>query len=170
MARSVAYFPDGTIHVVVDPGVGVNVNPLLSNLRVPSSSSPIMGYSPQQQTGICYLDVVAEECLAEVPWSDLRQPLSELYLGHVEVARGGVGELVQLPLGYGGDERLNDAMEVVLKKQNSEGKWILEKTPAGRMQVDLEKRRGPSKWVTLKALRALKRIHKSKAYGIIREA
>lgn len=60
-------------------------------------------------------------------------------------------------LGCGDDERVDDALEVLLEKQKGEGKWILENAPTGRMQTDLEKRVQPSKWVTLKALKVIKK-------------
>jgi len=71
------------------------------------------------------------------------------------------GLLVVTKLGYARDERIEDALEVLLKKQNSEGKWILESTPSGRMQTDLEKRGKPSKWLTLNALRVIKTVHRA---------
>jgi len=61
-------------------------------------------------------------------------------------------------LGYGGDDRIKDALGVVLGKQRGDGKWVLESTPSGRMQVDLETKGEPSKWVTLKALKVMKRL------------
>ena len=54
------------------------------------------------------------------------------------------------------DERMQDAIELVLSKQNQNGKWILEKTFNGRVQVNIEKKGKESKWITLNALRALK--------------
>ncbi len=54
-------------------------------------------------------------------------------------------------LGYQ-DERMEDALMVLRGKQTSEGKWILESTPYGRMQANLEKKGQPSKWLTLHAL------------------
>ena len=53
------------------------------------------------------------------------------------------------------DERMGDALTVLREKQTAEGKWILESTPYGRMQANLEKKGQPSKWVTLKALEVL---------------
>jgi len=61
-------------------------------------------------------------------------------------------------LGYVKDERLNDAVEVLLQKRQSNGTWILESTPTGRMQVNIEVKGKPSKWITLIALRVLKRL------------
>ncbi len=61
-------------------------------------------------------------------------------------------------LGYK-DERMQEAIDTVLKKQNAEGKWKLEATFANRMQVNLERKGQPSKWVTLYACRVLKRFY-----------
>jgi hypothetical protein len=59
-------------------------------------------------------------------------------------------------LGYR-DERMEDALAVLREKQTPEGKWMLESTPYGRMQANLEKKGQPSKWITLKALWVLER-------------
>ena len=59
-------------------------------------------------------------------------------------------------LGYR-DERMEDALAVLREKQTPEGKWVLESTPYGRMQANLEKKGQPSKWMTLKALWVLER-------------
>jgi hypothetical protein len=61
-------------------------------------------------------------------------------------------------LGYVGDERMNDAIDVLLQKRQKDGTWILESSPAGRMQTKLESVGKSSKWVTLVALRILKRL------------
>jgi hypothetical protein len=57
-------------------------------------------------------------------------------------------------LGYR-DPRMEEAVELVLTKQNDQGQWMLENTFNGRVQVNIEKKGKPSKWVTLNALRAL---------------
>ncbi len=57
-------------------------------------------------------------------------------------------------LGYR-EERMDDAVAVLQEKRSPEGTWILESTPYGRMQANLEKKGRPSKWVTLKALQVL---------------
>jgi hypothetical protein len=59
-------------------------------------------------------------------------------------------------LGYR-DPRMQDAAEFILSKQDDRGRWKLENTYNGRFQVDIEKQGAPSKWVTLIALRSLKR-------------
>jgi hypothetical protein len=61
-------------------------------------------------------------------------------------------------LGYVNDERLSDAVEVLFKKRQRGGTWILESAPSGRMHVNIEVKGKPSKWITLMALRVLKRL------------
>jgi len=61
-------------------------------------------------------------------------------------------------LGCVKDERLNDAVEVLLQKRQSNGAWVLESAPIGRMQTNIEAKGKPSKWITLIALRVLKRL------------
>ena len=58
------------------------------------------------------------------------------------------------------DERMNDALEII-KSKKIEGKWILEKTPNGRMHANIEKKGGESKWITLHALKVLKRLEET---------
>jgi hypothetical protein len=55
------------------------------------------------------------------------------------------------------DPRMQDAVDLVLSKQNDRGRWNLEMTYNGRFQVNIEQKGKPSKWVTLNALRVLKR-------------
>jgi hypothetical protein len=69
------------------------------------------------------------------------------------------GLSVVTKLGYTRDERLNEALEILVQKQNAEEKWNLEYTPSGRMHSDLERKGEPSKWITLLALKVLKRIY-----------
>lgn len=61
-------------------------------------------------------------------------------------------------LGYADDERLSDAIQVLLSKRRKDGTWVLESTPVGRMQANIEAKGKPSKWVTLISLRILKRL------------
>lgn len=58
--------------------------------------------------------------------------------------------------GYGGDPRAEAARQLVLSKQDEQGRWTLENTLNGKMWADIEVKRRPSKWVTWRALRALK--------------
>jgi hypothetical protein len=57
------------------------------------------------------------------------------------------------------DERMKEAIGVVLSRQDESGKWKLADTFNGRFQVDIEVKGQPSKWVTLNALRVLKRYY-----------
>jgi len=59
-------------------------------------------------------------------------------------------------LGQAQDPRLAHALELVLSKQDNQGRWALEYSYNGKTWVDIEIRGQPSKWVTLRALRVLK--------------
>jgi hypothetical protein len=61
-------------------------------------------------------------------------------------------------LGYR-DERMQEAIDRVLLKQDKRGRWKLESTFNGRFVADIEEKGKPSKWVTLNALRVLKRYY-----------
>ena len=64
---------------------------------------------------------------------------------------------VLVELGYGGDPRLANALQLILSKQDAQGRWKLENTLNGKMWADIEKKGKASKWVTLRPLRVLKR-------------
>jgi hypothetical protein len=66
-----------------------------------------------------------------------------------------LGILTQL--GYK-DERMQEAIDILISKQDDQGRWNLENSFNGRFQVDIEQKGKPSKWVTLNALRVLKRF------------
>jgi hypothetical protein len=71
---------------------------------------------------------------------------------------------VLVDLGYGKDRRLAGALRLILSKQDGQGRWKLEHSLNGRMWVDIESRGRPSKWITLRALRVLKRAGKILVY------
>ena len=58
--------------------------------------------------------------------------------------------------GCGGDPRLGQAVDLVLSKQDKDGRWKMEYGYHGKMWADVEKKGQPSKWVTLRALRVVK--------------
>lgn len=60
-------------------------------------------------------------------------------------------------LGYGRDPRLAHALQFILSKQDEQGRWLMERSLNGKMLVDIEEKGKASKWVTLRALRTLKR-------------
>lgn len=59
-------------------------------------------------------------------------------------------------LDFGRDPRLAHARQVILEKQDDQGRWPLEYDYAGKTWVNYGKKDQPNKWVTLRALRALK--------------
>ncbi len=61
-------------------------------------------------------------------------------------------------LGFVKDDRLTDAVKAILQKRRKNGTWVLENSPVGRLQANIESRGESSRWVTLIALRALKRL------------
>ena len=84
-------------------------------------------------------------------WFQLGYPM-----GYVTDVLLNLQALVQV--GYGNDPRLRSAVDVVLSKVDGQGRWSLEHHYNGKMWVDVEARGTPSKWVTLRALRVLKRV------------
>jgi hypothetical protein len=65
------------------------------------------------------------------------------------------------------DERLVDATKVLVQKRRSDGTWLLDSSPVGRMQANIEPVGKPSKWITLNALRVLKRLHETRNEKLI---
>ncbi len=73
-----------------------------------------------------------------------------------------VTDLLQLvealvALGFGHDPRLSHALALILEKQDSQGRWALEYDYTGKTWMDFGEKKQPNKWVTLRALRVLKR-------------
>lgn len=60
-------------------------------------------------------------------------------------------------LGSGADPRLVPALRIIREKQDADGRWALEYDYAGKTWVDFGPKKQPSPWVTLRALRMLKR-------------
>jgi len=54
------------------------------------------------------------------------------------------------------DSRMDDAIQVLLKKRRSDGIWPLQAKHPGQVHFDMEKTGKPSRWNTLRALRVLK--------------
>ena len=61
-------------------------------------------------------------------------------------------------LGLGSDRVLSRAIDLLLSKQDEQGRWIMEYTYNGKSWAYVERMGEPSKWVTLRALRVLKRV------------
>ena len=58
------------------------------------------------------------------------------------------------------DFRMNEAIEIIQKKQTPEGKWKLSAPYSGKMHFVMEQAGKPSRWNTLRALRVLKYAEK----------
>jgi hypothetical protein len=66
-------------------------------------------------------------------------------------------------LGYGADPRLANTFDIIRSKQDENGRWALEFTDrTHKMWVKYGVLGEPNKWVTLRALRVLKRASKGK--------
>ncbi len=61
-------------------------------------------------------------------------------------------------LGYASDSRIDDALGVLLDKRNDSGQWFMECSYSGRIHGTIELKDRPSKWITLCALKVLKRV------------
>jgi len=54
------------------------------------------------------------------------------------------------------DSRMDDAIQVLLKKRRSDDTWPLQAKHPGKVHFDMEKTGSPSRWNTLRALRVLR--------------
>ncbi|MBN1785472.1 MAG: nitrogen fixation protein NifH, partial [Candidatus Methanofastidiosa archaeon] len=54
------------------------------------------------------------------------------------------------------DPRMQDAIDLIISKQDADGRWLLESTFNGKFQINIERKGKPSKFVTINALRVLK--------------
>ncbi len=60
--------------------------------------------------------------------------------------------------GHGADPRLEEAIALVVSKQDGQGRWRMEYSYNGKMWADVEAKGQPSKWVTLRAVRTLRKL------------
>lgn len=61
-------------------------------------------------------------------------------------------------LGYH-DQRMQEAVDILVSKQDTDGRWNLENTFNGRYQVNIEMKDKPSKWISVHTLQVLKRYY-----------
>ena len=54
------------------------------------------------------------------------------------------------------DPRMQDALDILLKKRRKDGTWPVQAKHAGQVHFDMEQTGAPSRWNTLRALRVLK--------------
>ncbi len=85
-----------------------------------------------------------------------------------------VGLDVLTALGYGGDRRLRPALELLREKRRADGRWVGERAhpdlgpgltiyhdPSKVRPLVIERPGTPSKWITFRALRVLKRVEEA---------
>jgi hypothetical protein len=60
-------------------------------------------------------------------------------------------------LGFGKDPRLANTLELIRSKQDEEGRWLLEYNYDGKTWLRFGRMKEPNPWVTLRALRVLKK-------------
>ncbi|WP_019176970.1 prenyltransferase/squalene oxidase repeat-containing protein [Methanomassiliicoccus luminyensis] len=60
------------------------------------------------------------------------------------------------------DERMTPALDILLSKQDDEGRWTMERSYNGRFLVSVEPNGRPSRWVTYRSLSMLKRLNRPK--------
>jgi hypothetical protein len=75
-----------------------------------------------------------------------------------------VTDLLQLveslvALGYARDPRLETSIELILRKQDEQGRWPLEYSYQGKTWIDFGEKKQPNKWVTIRVLRVLREVH-----------
>jgi len=69
-------------------------------------------------------------------------------------------EIADLLTGLGiKDDRMDSALDLIVSKQDAQGRWNLEGTFNGRFWVNIERKGMPSKWITCRALKVLKQHH-----------
>jgi hypothetical protein len=69
-------------------------------------------------------------------------------------------------LGYGKEPRLVNALRIIRAKQDDQGQWALEYDYTGKTWVNFGPKKQPNKWVTLRALKALKCIEKCQGFEV----
>jgi hypothetical protein len=51
-----------------------------------------------------------------------------------------------------------NSLDLIRQKQDDRGRWMLEYDYTGKSWVDLGEKKQPNKWVTLRALRVLRKV------------
>jgi len=133
------------------------VKALLALSKVPAGErTPAIGAAIE--AGAAFL-FSRDPAAADYPMGYAEKPNSSWFkfgypLGYVTDVLQSVEVLAAL--GYGGDPRLANAREMVEGKQDADGRWPMEYSYNSKMWIDLEQKGQPSKWVTLRARRALR--------------
>jgi hypothetical protein len=136
------------------------VKAMLALSKVPTDQrTPVM--ETAVETGINFL-LGRDPAVADYPtWNNQKPSLSWFRFGfpvfyvtdvlqNLEVLTG---------LGLGSDARLQPALDLLLSQQDEKGRWPMKYSYNGKIWVDIEEKHQPSKWVTLRALRVLKKAY-----------
>jgi len=111
------------------------------------------------------LSVDPATALYPMGWGNTRPNGSWFKLGFPS---GYVADVLQVmeavgEAGRGGDPRMASAVEWLLEQQVTPGRWSNRNRYTGKMHVNIDTERGPSRWVTLRALRVLKMVAEAAA-------
>jgi hypothetical protein len=139
------------------------VKAMLALSKVPEAArTPVMDAAIQM--GIDFL-LGKDPATAEYPMGYAEKPSRSWFrfgypIGYVTDVLQNLEVLTAL--GYGHDPRLTNAIELLLSKRDNAqvGRWKMAYSYNGKTWVDIEKVGQPSKWVTLRAARVLKRAGK----------
>ncbi|MFC1956382.1 nitrogen fixation protein NifH [Chloroflexota bacterium] len=132
------------------------IKAMLALSKVPVSlRTPRMQAAIQQ--GIAFL-LSHDPAIADYPFGMGNRPNSSWFkfgypIGYITDVLQNLEVLAAL--GQAQDPRLDNALNLLINKQDDQGRWLLEYTYNGKSWVDIEKKGQPSKWVTLRALRVL---------------
>jgi hypothetical protein len=130
---------------------------VLALARVPvASRTPAIARA--LEVGIEFLlSVDPATAMYPMGWGNTRPNASWWKLGFPS---GYVADVLQVmeavcEAGHGGDPRLRPAIDWLLSKQDGAGRFRNEYRYPGRMHIDIDRPREPSRWVTLRACRVL---------------
>jgi hypothetical protein len=133
-----------------------SVKAMLALSKVPSSLCT-QGVQAAIQQGVAFL-LSHDPAVADYPFGMGNRPSSGWFkfgypIGYITDVLQNLEVLAAL--GQAQNPRLANALELVISKQDNQGRWLLEYSYNGKTWVDIEKKRQPSKWITLRALRVL---------------
>jgi hypothetical protein len=122
-----------------------------------SQRSPLIQRAIQR--GVEFL-LAGDPVKAEYPTRDASKPSRNWWKFGFPVFY--VTDLLQLVealvvLGYGNDPRLANTLDMIRQKQDEQGRWALEYEYSGKTWVNFGVKKEPNPWVTLRALRVLKK-------------
>jgi hypothetical protein len=132
------------------------VKAMLALSKVPSSLRTQRVQAAIQQ-GIAFL-LSHDPAVADYPFGMGNRPSSSWFkfgypIGYITDVLQNLEVLAAL--GQAQNPRLANALELVINKQDNQGRWLLEYSYNGKTWVDIETKKQPSKWITLRALRVL---------------